>query len=134
MPVMPVTLMTRLSAMRTDPTADSGAVVLVAAALAAVATGIIWITAQIGVVLVDQSRASTAADAVALAAVVWQGADLTGLAQEHGAEIIELQLIPPADPMVDLEVLTAAVTVRYRGAIATARATARELAQPTMVR
>lgn len=113
-------------------TCDSGAVVVIAAALAAVATVVIWVIAQIGVVMIDHSRATTAADALALAAVVWQGADLSDLATEHGAELLEVHLIAPSDPMVDLEVLTASVVVRYRGVVATARAAARELPLPTM--
>jgi hypothetical protein len=118
--------------MRTEHSADSGSVVMVAAVLVAVVAGIMWFTAQIGVVLLEQIRASTAADALVLAAVVWQGADLTDLAHEHGAEIIKLQLFPALDPMVDLEVEAAAVTVRYRRAVATARAMAHEHALPTI--
>lgn len=120
------------SARTADLSRESGAVVLIAAALAAIATVVIWAIAQIGVVVINHSRAATAADALALAAVVWQGADLTGLAAEHQAELLEVHLIAPVDPMVDLDVLTASVVVSYRGAVAIARATARELPLPTL--
>jgi uncharacterized membrane protein (Fun14 family) len=63
-------------------------VVLVAAALAGFATIVIWAIAQIGVVLIDHSRAATAADSLALAAVVWQGTDLSVLAAEHAVELL----------------------------------------------
>jgi hypothetical protein len=127
--------------MRTEPapltsdslSSESGTVVLVAAALAAVTTVVMWAVAQMGLVLIDQTRAVTAADAMALAAVVWQGADLTELARENGVEIVAVQLIAPTDPMVDLEVLSASVSVRYRTSVATARAMARELPLSTLV-
>jgi hypothetical protein len=127
--------------MRTEPapntsdslSSESGTVVLVAAALAAVTTVVMWAVAQMGLVLIDQTRAVTAADAMALAAVVWQGADLTELARENGVEIVAVELIAPTDPMVDLEVLSASVSVRYRTSVATARAMARELPLSTLV-
>jgi hypothetical protein len=127
--------------MRTEPapntsdslSSESGTVVLVAAVLAAVTTVVMWAVAQMGLVLIDQTRAVTAADAMALAAVVWQGADLTELARENGVEIVAVQLIAPTDPMVDLEVLSASVSVRYRTSVATARAMARELPLSTLV-
>ena len=113
--------------------AESGSAVLIAAALAAFAALVIWVIAQIGVVLIDHSRARTAADALALAAVVWQGADLSDLAAEHAVELIEVHVFAPTDPMVDLTVLSASVTVRYRETSATSRATARELPLSTLV-
>jgi hypothetical protein len=127
--------------MRTEPapntsdslSRESGTVVLVAAALAAVTAVIMWAVAHMGLVLIDQTRAVTAADAMALAAVVWQGADLTELARENGVEIVAVELIAPSDPMVDLEVLSASVSVRYRASVATARAMARELPLSTLV-
>ena len=127
--------------MRTEPapltsdslSSESGTVVLVAAALAAVTAVVMWAVAQLGLVLIDQTRAVTAADAMALAAVVWQGADLTELARENGVEIVAVELIAPTDPMVDLEVLSASVSVRYRASVATARAMARELPLSTLV-
>jgi hypothetical protein len=44
-----------------------------------------------------------------------------------------VQVFAPTDPMVDLKVLSASVTVRYRDTVATAHATARELPLSTMV-
>jgi hypothetical protein len=120
--------------MRTDAVteSDSGAAVLAAAALAAVFTLVIWMVAQTGVVLLDRSRATTAADALALAAVVWQGADLSELAATHRVEVLEVTLWPPEDLSFDLEVFSAAVTVRYKAVVTTARAMARDLPLPTM--
>jgi len=117
-----------------DPvsSAESGSVVLIAAALSAFATLVIWVIAQIGVTLIDHARATTAADALALAAVVWQGADLSDLAAEHAVDLMEVQVFAPTDPMVDLTVLSASVTVRYRETVATARAMARELPLSTL--
>jgi hypothetical protein len=127
----------RRSPMRTElsaqPSAESGAVVLVAAGLAAVATMVLWMVAQTGVVLLDRSRATTAADALALAAVVWQGADLTELAALHQVQLLEVKLWPPEDPGVDLEVYSASVTVRYKAVVTGARAMARDLPLPTML-
>jgi Zn-dependent alcohol dehydrogenase len=117
-----------------DPvsSAESGSVVLIAAALSAFATLVIWVIAQIGVTLINHARATTAADALALAAVVWQGADLSDLAAEHAVDLMEVQVFAPTDPMVDLTVLSASVTVRYRETVATARAMARELPLSTL--
>jgi hypothetical protein len=121
--------------MRTDPRSDSesGTVVLVGAALAAVFSLVIWMVAQTGAVLLDRSRATTAADALALAAVVWQGADLSELAATHQVELLEITLWPPEDPNIDLDVYSAAVTVRYKATVTTARAMALDLPLPTMV-
>jgi hypothetical protein len=121
--------------MRTDPRSDSesGTVVLVAAALAVVFSLVIWMVAHTGAVLLDRSRATTAADALALAAVVWQGADLSALAVTHQVELLEITLWPPEDPSSDLDVYSAAVTVRYKAVVTTARAMALDLPLPTMV-
>jgi len=117
-----------------DPvsSAESGSVVLIAAALSAFATLVIWVIAQIGVTLIDHARATTAADALALAVVVWQGADLSDLAAQHAVDLMQVQVFAPTDPMVDLTVLSASVTVRYRETVATARAMARELPLSTL--
>jgi hypothetical protein len=106
---------------------------LAAATLAAVCALVIWMIAQTGAVLLDRSRASTAADALALAAVVWQGADLRDLAAAHQVELIDVTVWPPEDLSLDLEVYRSKVTVRYREVVATARAMARDLPLPTMV-
>jgi hypothetical protein len=121
--------------MRTDSSAESesGTAVLLAAALAAVVTVVIWMVAQTGAVLLDRLRATTAADALALAAVVWQGADLSELATVHRVELLEVTLWPPEDMSLDLEVFSASVTVRYKDVVTTARAMARDLPLPTMV-
>lgn len=112
---------------------DRGAAAVLAAAGAAVATAVIWAVAQFGVGLIAESRADRAADALALAAVVWQGADLGGLAARNGVELLEVNLEGSSDPFVDLEVVTAEVVVRYRGAVASARAMARDVPLPTLV-
>lgn len=117
--------------------ADRGATLLVTVALVALISLSTSALAHLGGLLLDHSRVRTAAEAAALAAVVWQvvpegGAELTDLLARYGAELVSLEVHAPHDAMSDLEVAAAEVTLRRGRAQATARAMARETPLPTM--
>lgn len=128
---------------------DRGATLLFTVALLTLISLSTSALVHLGEVLVDHSRVRTAADATALAAVVWQvtpseGAELEDLLARYGAELVHFDVRAPrdvwsevtgefaTDVMMDLEVVAAEVTVRRGRARATARAMARETPLPTM--
>lgn len=141
--------------------ADRGATLLVTVALLTLISLSTSALVHLGGVLMDHARVRTAAEATALAAVVWQvtpdnRAELADLLARYGSELIHLEVRAPHDvmnevmndvmsdalndaingpandPLIDREVVAAEVTVRRGRAQATARAMARETPLPTM--
>lgn len=137
--------------------ADRGATLLVTVALLTLISLSTSALVHLGGVLMDHARVRTAAEATALAAVVWQvtpdnRAELADLVARYGSELIHLEVRAPHyvindvmsdalndafngpanDPLIDREVVAAEVTVRRGRVQATARAMARETPLPTM--